>query len=308
MNIVLSILKIAGISVIFLVILLIFLLILLLFVPFRYRFYGKLSEIAPEKERELQCKLTVSFLWFLFRLSWEYERENLKRDIRLFGIPLLRPKKKKQREREETEGQETEQQKAEEQETEKQEAEWQKTEEQEKLPDGETEAENAEETISVFIRIGRFLLRFPEWFLDRLRALKRLISRAAATRNAMLEMVGKALALWRDEHIRGGIKKLWAELKSLLLKLKPRCRKGRVHFGFEDPSLTGKILGILGIFYGFYGDTVRIEPDFERHVLEGELELSGKIRLFLLFRTGFLLYREKEIRYIFKLVKNMGKE
>ena len=79
--------------------------------------------------------------------------------------------------------------------------------------------------------------------------------------------------------------------------------KGRVHFGFSDPYLTGKTLAILSMWYPFYADTVSLEPDFADAVLEGELCIKGCVRGFYFLLPAFNIIRNKEIRQTYKHIR-----
>lgn len=81
--------------------------------------------------------------------------------------------------------------------------------------------------------------------------------------------------------------------------------RGRVHFGFEDPSLTGKILGMCGILYPLYGSDIVIEPEFSDQVLDGELELGGRIRIFSLLLPALKLALDKNLRKMIREIKHL---
>ena len=63
----------------------------------------------------------------------------------------------------------------------------------------------------------------------------------------------------------------------LLKFLRPKKLTGNLHFGFEDPSVTGKVLAVLGALYPFYGEHIRINPDFENEIFEGDVLVKGNI-------------------------------
>ena len=63
-------------------------------------------------------------------------------------------------------------------------------------------------------------------------------------------------------HVRA-FQKVKKALFIMLKRWKPKKINAKVHFGFEDPSVTGKVLAGLSIMYPFLGDTTEIIPDFE---------------------------------------------
>lgn len=74
-------------------------------------------------------------------------------------------------------------------------------------------------------------------------------------------------------------RKLLCRLKKLILYLVPNIRKLYLHFGFKDPSMTGKVLGGLSMLYPVVRESMDLRPEFEKEILEGEFEIYGRIRL-----------------------------
>ena len=76
----------------------------------------------------------------------------------------------------------------------------------------------------------------------------------------------------------------------------PRRITGKVLFGFEDPSLTGKILAAASLLCPLYKNKFQIIPVFDRTVLEGEVKLSGRIFGGYLLLQALLIYRCREVK------------
>ena len=49
--------------------------------------------------------------------------------------------------------------------------------------------------------------------------------------------------------------------------------------GLGNPFLTGSLLGFLGLFYRKFGDKIKIEPVFNKNVLDVNLKISGRVLL-----------------------------
>ena len=96
----------------------------------------------------------------------------------------------------------------------------------------------------------------------------------------------------------------WKRLKQELLRflkiVHPRHIEAQVHFGMEDPSLTGQILAVLSILYPFYGDRVQITPDFEQEIFEGQVLCKGKVRGVNAFVIAWRLFFDKDIQTTIK--------
>lgn len=88
--------------------------------------------------------------------------------------------------------------------------------------------------------------------------------------------------------------------------LKPRTVQMQVHFGFEDPYMTGNVLAVLSMLYPWYGDSVEIEPDFEEQVLEGNLHMKGKLHLIWLVVMIWNLYFNDCVMDTYRELKKLG--
>ena len=113
----------------------------------------------------------------------------------------------------------------------------------------------------------------------------------------------KVLEFLQDKLHQSAWKNAKREAVRLLKYLRPKKIKGRVHFGFSDPYLTGKTLAILSMWYPFYANTVSLEPDFEEAVLEGELSIKGCVRGFYFLFPVFNIIRSREIRQTYKHIR-----
>ena len=94
------------------------------------------------------------------------------------------------------------------------------------------------------------------------------------------------------------------QLFKLLHHLLPKTFQARLRFGFDDPALTGQVLGIICMFYGLYGNNLSLEPDFEQTVLEGECFIKGRFCVGVTaWILGRLLLRKRIRSWIFQFIK-----
>lgn len=114
----------------------------------------------------------------------------------------------------------------------------------------------------------------------------------------------KIIEFLEHEAHRGALSKIKQETLRLFRFLKPKELKGRVHFGFDDPYVTGKVLAGLSILYPFYGNHIIIEPDFSERVLEGDIHVKGKLRGIHEVIIFFHILFNKDIRTTYKHIKN----
>lgn len=103
-----------------------------------------------------------------------------------------------------------------------------------------------------------------------------------------------------DEIHLSSWKRIKQEIVRLLKFLRPKKLTGNLHFGFEDPSVTGKVLAVLGALYPFYGEHIRINPDFENEIFEGDVLVKGNIRGVYALIIAWNLFFDKNIRTTYK--------
>lgn len=106
------------------------------------------------------------------------------------------------------------------------------------------------------------------------------------------------------EENKTGIRLLLKSISGLLKHMRPRNTKGYLNYGTGDPSSTGYILAVLGIFYGKYGKSIRICPNFEEPEFECELIMKGRIISIVLIVLFIKLWFNKNFK---SLRTNFGK-
>ena len=104
-------------------------------------------------------------------------------------------------------------------------------------------------------------------------------------------------------------KKAFEYSKTKIIKvLKHICpRKIEIfgELGFDDPSLTGKIISYTSMLIPIFGKNVRIVGNFTEPVIHIEGKLKGHITLIRVLWTGAALYFNKNIRKIIKMFREV---
>ncbi len=108
------------------------------------------------------------------------------------------------------------------------------------------------------------------------------------------------LGLFRQEETQRVWKRLKYRIKAVVISILPRQYQVTGTIGFEDPSLTGYLMGVLGAASPFIGTHIRIVPDFEEKKVELTGFLKGKIRIGIPVFHGMTLLIDKEFRGIIK--------
>ncbi len=128
-----------------------------------------------------------------------------------------------------------------------------------------------------------------------------------------IKKIFKTYQSYRDflttKESREAIKEIKSRIFKALKAIKPRKIKARLKFGFEDPALTGQVLGALSILYPIYGDNLILEAEFldvTQLILEGEFKLKGRIRVITLLIQFLKIYRNKRLKEFIRFIKVGG--
>lgn len=122
--------------------------------------------------------------------------------------------------------------------------------------------------------------------------------------NEITEKKDKISDFFTDETHKKAFLKLKNEAFHLLKKLKPKKIQGEITFGFEDPSLTGRLLAWISMIYPWIGEHTDITPDFEHRTLSGDLSIRGRLYVITPVVTAIRLILSKAVRRSFKDIRN----
>ena len=107
-----------------------------------------------------------------------------------------------------------------------------------------------------------------------------------------------------NEAHRSALRRAKKELVWIRRFLHPQKFGFRLHFGFADPSLTGKVLAGLSMVYPFVGESMNVEPEFEEEVLEGEAQIRGRLRVIYLAILAARMLLDRNVRTTYRDVRN----
>ena len=115
----------------------------------------------------------------------------------------------------------------------------------------------------------------------------------------------KLQALWEDKRFAKGKALLIDRIKKLSSELKPRAGSGRVRIGRDDPFETGQMMQLAAFLYPLYGDRVEVVPDFDETILEGEIDLRGRLKLIVAAEAAFRLFFNRELRAMYHRARHI---
>ena len=91
----------------------------------------------------------------------------------------------------------------------------------------------------------------------------------------------------------------------LLHHVFPTRIQGKLIFGSTDPSVTGAVLAVLGMTMPLHKNCITVTPLFEdRNVIQGNIQMKGRIYGVVLLKNALELYFNKNIKYIIRRWKH----
>lgn len=100
----------------------------------------------------------------------------------------------------------------------------------------------------------------------------------------------------------------WIEIKKVLYSIRPRKLKGNFTYGAEDPASVGSVLAVLALFSPIFKSSIKIEPVYDRTIVDGNLFLKGRVTIFVLAVSCLKLLRNKDIKHLIKTYKELKNE
>lgn len=299
LGILLTILKIIGIILLVLIGLILLAAAVILLVPIRYHGEG------AREEKILSGNVKLTWLLHMISASASLSEDGTKIRVCLFGKTIYPktkkpPKKSKAKKMPKQEAPK----KSEKSEKPKQQSDTVSKdvatiyEPQKPIPELPKKEKSARPDVkSKFEAIKQKLLAVKEKFIDSKAGIQKIKNKIDYWKN-----------LLTSDPMKEAMEFLWKKTKGLLHHILPRRMTGHIHFGFEDPSKTGKTLAYFSMLYPFTKENLVIEPEFETEelILEGDIAFRGRIRLGYLVYVALSVVLNKNIRRQYKRLRQGG--
>lgn len=307
----LTVLKIIGIMILSLLLLLFAVLLLILFVPVRYRVSGFRKE---GDEAPVNAALKATWLLHIVSLSFCYPGEAYVK-VRLFGFTVFSAdrersgKKKKEEKKKKEKPLPCETDNREEKTPEKKEKAPQKKETTETAAAEENpDADNIEEELQK--RAEAFeeeeaptMPKFLSKLLSVLKNIKYTIRQIYDKIRHMMKNVRYYIRILESDTFKRAWSLCSREAFSLVKSILPGKLTADFVIGTGDPASTAQILAIEGILYPFVGGHIKLTPDFEHSVVEGNFLIKGKITVWRILLTAVRVYFNRDLRRVIRLFK-----
>ena len=309
LHILILILKITGIILLFILGTILLIIAAVLLIPVRY--YGYL-------EKEKMLKMNGKAAWFLgvVEVTANYVENQMQMDIRLFGKSLINKKSKKMKKKKRQDIRPSKQRKeneAPEMMTERKEMENERdiseipvtiSEQKSAMQEADKKSPDAERTAYVkrstqknqVKELANKISEIPKKVAGSIKQMQRSVRNVSGKIKQIEAQITKYIDFWSLDVTQTAKNHIWKELKYLIRHYRPRKISGQLLIGFEDPSVTGQVLGILCVLAVFGGNHLKVEGDFQQSVLKGNLEMRGHIRLCHIAKSAVILLTDKNVR------------
>ena len=281
-------------------------LLLLLFCPVRYLIQGSKPEEGGMSGLKGQVRVSWLFRGITFRFF--YENKETKTDFRIFGISadkFRRRKKKASGKRARPEEKISDENISTEKELpslEKLPSVTETKEKTEMLKIQEKAAKEKEEKREE-IQESEPEKKKPgllKGFMEKIKSIPAKIRKIRLTIKRTCVKIEWWKGFFSNPRIKEAISFCWKDIKKLIRHILPVKVEGNVTFGFEDPSITGRIVALLGMSIPFHKNRIQVMPLFQtdRNILEGNIKMKGRIYGVVLVKTAAEIYFNKNVKYM----------
>lgn len=316
MHIVLLILKILLITVLSIIGLVLLLALLVLFAPVRYKLYVR-------KQDDIWAKLTARWLGFVLCFKLVYDQgDGLNYRLRLFGGTLFGSDKKELRRGKKRAGSDAgHDDDSDDDSIEAGNSDIDITDNiedtentggnsssfEQDFPSADSEdreflledKEFEEKTEGIFGKIGRKIDSVCKGIADKYKNISEKISGLKKKKDGYTKLVNNV-------RTKEAFRVAKVQLIALLKHLKPSTLKGQITYGTGDPASTGQNLGYMSVLFPLYYDHIDITPDFENEILEGDLMMKGRIRVWSVVWCALKVIWNKNVKITISCFKKIS--
>lgn len=310
-SILLSVLKIFGILLIVVLGIILALILLVLFVPVRYRITArrKVTEEIP-----VVARIKITWLFHILNAAFSYPEAAYVK-VRIFCFTVFRSDKKEKTKTKEEDGSkrnkdyETQEEKeasgiddgysVQQKQNIQQEQQEQKAAEKQKSQSKQEQHEDKGQTKEPEAKVCDFFKKLWAVFKN----IKYTIIQIYGKIKYIVKNIQYYIKIVKSETFECAWRVCSGQVFSLLKSILPGKFMGNLLIGTGDPASTGQVLAIYGMLYPLFGNHIIITPDFEHQIVEGDLFIKGKITVFKVIKTAWIVYFNKDLRRLIKLFK-----
>lgn len=139
--------------------------------------------------------------------------------------------------------------------------------------------------------------------------LKRIVNKITSVYNKVKDVILNIryyLDILQEEDTKAMIHITLDALLDILKKLRPRKLVANAKIGFDTPDTTGKLYGLYWMIKPALGEHVVLEPVFEEKVIEGDIFFKGRITIFTILVNALKVVLDKRFMPLINKFKNGG--
>ena len=302
----LTVLKIIGIVLLWILLIVLFLILLVLFVPVRYKADVDIPETELDNGFDVEkIQIKAGFSWLLHLLTGGIDYPASKEfTVKVFGIRVF-PRKNKEEDNDfdgniDKKSNENVDNYADKEEAHSSDNNFDDLSEESSSnftenSENETEDKALIEIITDIFEKIENILKTPQTVLEKIQyTISRVCGKIGMIKNTLENDIFKrAFSLVKRKLIR------------ILKMILPDRIRADILFGTGDPADTAEVLAAYSALYPMLYKKVSYEPDFDRKVLKGDIHVKGHITLFTILYCVLVCYFNKDVKKTIKRFKKI---
>ena len=165
-----------------------------------------------------------------------------------------------------------------------------------KISEKQPDITSAKKTPGIIARLKKRIYSLTDKVNSIIKKTKRKIRAVIRSKDKLKKKIDDIKMIINDEANKEMVRLLYSQLKALFKEIMPVKYKINIHYGCDDPYRTGQLLMYISVFYGLSGINMNITPDFNEKILEGDIYIKGRVRIYKLLMIVFRVYRNKRFR------------
>ena len=302
----LTVLKIIGIVLLWILLIVLFLILLVLFVPVRYKADVDIPETELDNGFDVEkIQIKAGFSWLLHLLTGGIDYPASKEfTVRVLGIRVF-PRKNKEEDNDFDGNLDKKSDENVDNYADKEEAHLSDNKSDDlseesssnftENSENETEDKALIEIITDIFEKIENILKTPQTVLEKIQyTISRVCGKIGMIKNTLENDIFKrAFSLVKRKLIR------------ILKMILPDRIRADILFGTGDPADTAEVLAAYSALYPMLYKKVSYEPDFDRKVLKGDIHVKGHITLFTILYCVLVCYFNKDVKKTIKRFKKI---
>lgn len=162
------------------------------------------------------------------------------------------------------------------------------------LPDESVNDRNKK--LGIVQKIKNILTKFVNFFKN----IKFTFDKVCDTIMKIKDNINYYLKVLQSDSTKRALSLCQKQFMYILRKILPQKYRVNLHLGFDDPAVMGEVLAVWGMLYPLHQGNIDIQPEFEQTVMEGDFSFQGHVSAFVFVRAACILFFDKDIKRLFK--------